>query len=88
MIISSILYVPILPSIVNGRYITVEIDDTTNADGYVQIGRVFVGDGFTAKYDASLDYKMVGKTYHRFLIQNLVDFVFKRRRRRYTKILV
>lgn len=28
------------------RYLSVEVDDTANADGYVQIGRVFVGGGF------------------------------------------
>lgn len=28
------------------RYLTIEIDDTTNADGYVQIGRVFAGEAF------------------------------------------
>lgn len=76
----------ILPSTVNGRYITVEIDDTTNADGYVQIGRVFVGDGFTAKYDASFGLQdgwedLSSVSYS----ESGADFVFKRRRRRYTK---
>lgn len=33
------------PMPVWGRYIKVEITDTTNAAGYVQIGRLFVGDG-------------------------------------------
>ena len=32
-----------MPDFTTARYITVEIDDTTNPDGYVQIGRLFAG---------------------------------------------
>jgi len=43
-------YVPdvqhLFSSLQTGRYIRVEIDDTTNSDGYVQIGRCVVGSGF------------------------------------------
>lgn len=35
--------VQVLPAALSARYITVEVDDTTNADGYVQIGRPFAG---------------------------------------------
>lgn len=35
------------------RYGRVEIDDTTNADGYVQIGRPFIGGGFIPVVNAS-----------------------------------
>lgn len=36
-----------------GRYTDIEIDDTANADGYVQIGRAFVGSGFMPLVNAS-----------------------------------
>lgn len=32
------------------RYLTIEIDDTANVDGYVQIGRLFAGDAFQPEY--------------------------------------
>jgi hypothetical protein len=35
------------------RYWRVEIDDTANADGYVQIGRVWIGGGLSPQYNAS-----------------------------------
>ena len=35
------------------RYWRVEIDDTTNADGYVQVGRVWIGGGLNPRYGAS-----------------------------------
>jgi hypothetical protein len=36
----------------SGQYVRIEIDNTSNADGYVQIGRVFVGGGFVPRYNA------------------------------------
>lgn len=36
-------FVHIFPTNINARYWRVTISDTTNADGYVQIGRVFLG---------------------------------------------
>ncbi|WP_372826540.1 hypothetical protein [Polaromonas sp.] len=36
-------FVQVLPNIVRARYWRVEVDDTTNAAGYVQVGRVFIG---------------------------------------------
>lgn len=39
----------------SGQYVRIEIDDTTNADGYVQIGRVFVGGGFVSRYNAQVN---------------------------------
>lgn len=35
----------------SARYISVEINDTTNADGYVQIGRLFVGGALQPTYN-------------------------------------
>lgn len=35
----------------SARYITVEINDTANADGYVQIGRLFVGGALQPTYN-------------------------------------
>ena len=37
----------------SARYITIEIDDTSNTDGWVQIGRVFVGGGFQPVLNAT-----------------------------------
>ena len=37
----------------SGRYLTVEIDDTTNAAGYVQAGRLFVANAFQPAINAS-----------------------------------
>lgn len=36
-----------------GRYLTVEVDDTANADGYVQFGRVFAGGSLQPAINAS-----------------------------------
>jgi hypothetical protein len=35
------------------RYLYVEIDDTTNPAGYVEIGRLFVGGGFQPQFNAN-----------------------------------
>lgn len=39
------------------RYMTVEIDDTTNPDGYIQIGRVFAGEAFDPEYGPAYGLK-------------------------------
>lgn len=36
----------VLPAAVNHQYARVEINDTANPDGYIQIGRVFIGEGW------------------------------------------
>lgn len=41
------------PDIYTARYLTVEINDTANADGYVQIGRLFAGSALQPTYNAS-----------------------------------
>lgn len=43
----------VLPAFYTGRHVTIEISDTANADGYVQIGRVFAGGGFIPTINAS-----------------------------------
>jgi hypothetical protein len=43
----------LLPASYDARYVKVEIDDTTNSAGYVQIGRAFIGGGFVPAYNAS-----------------------------------
>lgn len=43
----------VLPSFYTAQHLTIEIADSTNADGYVQIGRVFAGGGFVPTYNAS-----------------------------------
>ena len=56
---ASLVY--ILSSTISARYIRVEISDTSNAAGYVQIGRVFAGDGWqpvrNIVYGASLAWE-------------------------------
>lgn len=42
-----------LPDYYTARYVKVEIDDTTNADGYVQIGRFFAGNAIQSGYNAA-----------------------------------
>lgn len=42
-----------MPDFITGRYVTVEIDDTANPDGYVQIGRLFAGGGIHPATNAS-----------------------------------
>lgn len=53
--------VRVLPQAVLVREIFVEIDDTSNSDGYLQIGRLFVGDGWSPTYNmtygASIGYQ-------------------------------
>ncbi len=39
------------------RYLTIEIDDTTNAAGYVQVGRVFAGEAFDPAYGPAYGLK-------------------------------
>ena len=39
------------------RYLTVEIDDTTNTAGYVQLGRVFAGEAFDPEFDPDYGLK-------------------------------
>lgn len=39
----------------DAQYLTVEIDDTANVDGYVQIGQLFAGECFQPAYNASRD---------------------------------
>ena len=36
----------LMPGFLTARYVTIEISDTSNADTYIQIGRVFIGGGF------------------------------------------
>lgn len=43
----------ILPVNTWGQYLRVEVFDTTNADGHVQIGRLFVGKGFQPEHNIS-----------------------------------
>lgn len=43
----------VLPTTYSARYATVEISDTSNTDGYVQIGRFFAGGGFVPTYNAT-----------------------------------
>lgn len=43
----------VLPAGYSGRYVTIEIDDTTNPAGFVSLARVFVGGGFEPEYNAS-----------------------------------
>lgn len=40
-----------LDAFYSARYVTIEIDDTTNTDGWVQMGRVFVGGGLYPTYN-------------------------------------
>lgn len=51
----------IAPTDIQARYLRIRIIDTTNADGYVQIGRVFVGPAWTPRinygYGAGLAYE-------------------------------
>jgi hypothetical protein len=42
-----------LPAAISARYATVEIDDTANAAGHLDIGRLFVGGGLQPAYNAS-----------------------------------
>lgn len=43
----------VAPDTFNARYITVEINDTANIDGYVQIGRLFAGGVIQPEYNAT-----------------------------------
>ena len=67
----------------NARYLTVELDDTTNTDGYLQFGRAFVGGGLVPTYNASyglqtgwIDPSTVNRTRN-----GTATFDVKRRRR-------
>lgn len=45
------LAVFVLPDWYNTRYMTIEIDDASNPNGYVDIGRAYIGGGFTPRYN-------------------------------------
>ena len=73
----------LLPQEYAARYLTIEIDDPDNTDGYVQIGRVFVGTGLMpvmyqsgAPSDAWEDLSTVTHA------DGGGDFIYRRRRRR------
>lgn len=46
-------YILMIPSKPVLRYWRIEFDDTSNPDGYIQVGRVFIGDAWTAEYNYS-----------------------------------
>lgn len=52
-----------LPYNINGRYIRIELDDTTNAAGYIEIGRVVIAPGWEPQtnynFGATLQYEDV-----------------------------
>lgn len=48
--------VHIAPSFLTARYWSIEINDTTNTNGYVQIGRPFVGGGLVPSRNFSFGY--------------------------------
>lgn len=43
----------LLPAVVFQRYWKVEIDNTTNPDGYIDVGRLFIANGWTPAYNMS-----------------------------------
>jgi hypothetical protein len=43
----------VLPQSYSARHVKVEISDASNADGYVEIGRLFIGGGVVPQYNAS-----------------------------------
>ena len=45
------LAVYVLPDWYNARYMTIELVDSSNPDGYIDIGRAFIGGGFTPQYN-------------------------------------
>lgn len=47
--------VHVLDAFYSARYVTIEFDDTSNADGYLQVGRVFVGGGIVPTYNYDYD---------------------------------
>lgn len=44
----------ILPAFYSARYVTIEISDTSNTDGWVQFGQLFIGGGFVPERGASV----------------------------------
>ena len=46
-------YTYIFDNLQTNRYVQVEIDDTTNSDGYVEIGRLFISEAFTPSTNMS-----------------------------------
>lgn len=55
------LLLVVLPSPVSARYVRVEFDDTTNPDGYLEFGRLFLGSSWqpvkNAAYGATLGWE-------------------------------
>lgn len=47
----------VLPAYYTARHLTVEIEDATNPDGYVQIGRVFAGGGLVPEWNPEYGLK-------------------------------
>jgi len=43
----------VLPRLTAGRYVRIEIEDEANPDGYVELGRLFVGRAWRPQYNAS-----------------------------------
>jgi hypothetical protein len=56
------LMLALLPMPVVGRYLRVEVDDTTNPAGYIEFGRLFVGEVWTPEYNASSGASVIWNT--------------------------
>lgn len=71
------------------RYLRIEIDDAANADGHVQIGRMFVGDGLTP--EVGMSYGMQDGWQDLSSVAYAdggADFIYRRQRRRYTSFVL
>lgn len=75
-----------LPAGSAARYVRIEFDDTANADGYIQIGRAFIGDGLQPElgpvYGLQDGWRdLSGVVY----ADGGADFIYRRQRRRWVR---
>lgn len=56
------IFVSIMPGNIRARYWRIEIDDTANGDGFVQIGRVFIGSAWQPDVNLSFGHTMGWET--------------------------
>lgn len=74
-------FIHVIPSRPVQRYCRIEIDDSTNTDNFIHFGRVFIGDAWTPKYNAT--YGLTCNVIDKSEIEeslNLTEYYNQRRR--------
>lgn len=75
-------FIYVLPTPLSARYLWIEIDDTTNPDTYVQIGRAFVAYGYQPTHGVSVGQRLGYETESETSVSEGGSFLHDERPRR------